>query len=1123
MPAEFQTAATPQEAAAAISAFGGNMARFKRMKPANHQPSTPPNPSLVGDAVHKTLMGMGTWNRSLKGKPALSQEQRDQLQALTAENTDGHMVRVQFNAESGTVDAIKLGAARIDVPTASFDLDQAQTAAARFLSDQRDLLAFSDPTRELRLKAGWMDELGIKHFRYQQMIDGIPVWSQEASVHLDGGDRVYYFNGRYTRTPKAAPVATAEISAGAAAESALRHLGVPLRTEGVIHHGLVFVSDDANQLRLAYHMSLNAAMDNCWDYFVDARSGEVLKRISKVMSVVVNASGVDLNGVRQNFIAWQEGSLYGLIDPTAPLDNPPYEPLPMQTIGNIYVLDALFTEGDSIRISLSTSPTSGWDPAGVSLMASVKTTLDYFSDTFGRRSLDDDHLSVVGITNFGAAHPNAYWNGKLILFGSGDGQRFTNLAGSLDVIAHEMQHAVTQFTAGLIYENQSGALNEAYSDITGCMVDRDDWLMGEDITIPAPGHLRDLVTPANSLDPLPGKMSDYQNLPNTEEGDFGGVHVNCLIPAHAAYLMAEGLTAQGLGSSIGREQTEQIFYRALTAGYLLPYSQFLDAREATLQAAEDLYGAGSSAVAAVQAAWDAVEVVPGGVGNPNNRTPTPTDPASGEDLVIYLYPSDGSHDRPFDVNETYDLYVQTIPSPFSGYDRDLDLLVAEDLPNYTRPAAITTSSGTLVLFAGRDYNLYLVPADGSSAPRRLTDSGDVYSVAASPDGRWIAYTTPDAADNHIYLFDLSSETAMEVELESPTTDDPREGGPGTTTNTILYADALAFDYTSSLLVFDLLNCISTPESNCSADGGLRYFSIGILDLSNGQLIYPASEQSPSVNYGYPTFATNNNFVIALDVLDLSQVDITGEIASEVISVNFENGSVQSIAQPNRGSPTRGVWGVPSFWGDDDYVTVQVMNDTNGSLARVPVNPDWSGQSASMEFLNDYDAAMPLMHRAGVRNMIAEVQTSTTALNFGSLAAGQSSTEELILQNAGNRDISITNIATSGKRSFDHNGTNCLLPRGQQMTIKITYFAGTTVGSESDTLNITSDADAPSLSISLVGQSLGTRSGDTSPGGDDPTPGGDDPAPGGGDSSPDGGGDSSNGGGGGGGCFLLLLN
>ena len=201
--------------------------------------------------------------------------------------------------------------------------------------------------------------------------------------------------------------------------------------------------------------------------------------------------------------------------------------------------------------------------------------------------------------------------------GDGDGQIMSNLAVSLDITAHEFQHGVTKYTAGLIYENQSGALNEAYSDLFGCMVDNDDWTIGEDVILIAPGYLRSLSDPTKGIESLPTKMSEYQDLPNTYEGDSGGVHTNMSIPSHAGYLMSDGLE-----NSIGRDHTARIWYRALTT-YLTSDSEFGDARIATVQSAEDLYGPDSTEVAVVRAAWDEVEV--------SDNTTTP--PATAEITV----------------------------------------------------------------------------------------------------------------------------------------------------------------------------------------------------------------------------------------------------------------------------------------------------------------------------------------------------------------------------------------------------------------------------------------------------------------------------------------------------------
>ena len=127
-------------------------------------------------------------------------------------------------------------------------------------------------------------------------------------------------------------------------------------------------------------------------------------------------------------------------------------------------------------------------------------------------------------------------------------------ASSLDVTAHELTHAVTNLTADLEYQCQSGALNESMSDIFASNVDSDDWEIGEDLP---GGALRDMANPANGDPPQPAHVDDFVEMPNDGSpfNDNGGVHYNSGIPNHAYYLMVQ---------SIGRKAAEQIVYRALT-------------------------------------------------------------------------------------------------------------------------------------------------------------------------------------------------------------------------------------------------------------------------------------------------------------------------------------------------------------------------------------------------------------------------------------------------------------------------------------------------------------------------------------------------------------------------------
>ena len=194
---------------------------------------------------------------------------------------------------------------------------------------------------------------------------------------------------------------------------------------------------------------------------------------------------------------------------------------------------------------------SGGDPEANQVYDNLGQVFDYYADTFGRDSYDDAGAELIASINFcenpGTATHNAYWDGTQMKFGDG-------YASSLDVTAHELTHAVTNLTADLEYQCQSGALNEAMSDIFASNVDSDDWEIGEDLP---GGALRDMANPANGDPPQPAHTDDFVEMPNDGSpfNDSGGVHYNSGIPNHAYYLMVQ---------SIGRKAAEQIVYRALT-------------------------------------------------------------------------------------------------------------------------------------------------------------------------------------------------------------------------------------------------------------------------------------------------------------------------------------------------------------------------------------------------------------------------------------------------------------------------------------------------------------------------------------------------------------------------------
>jgi len=1084
-----------------------------------------------GNALLRSLQSAADIKGSIKGmrqslagskgqKTAKGQAQN--IQALFGDASSRGGVDAHFDEHNGTPLYLKGPQLTPRLAANKNDLTRSGDVAKKFLKENGALFKLSDPGSELALSRKNADRLGMKHFHYQQQYNGVPIWGKQISVHLDDHDSVYFVHGHQAPTPKGFDTKPA-ISAAIALDAAKRHLNIggaglaPLkgaRGYGEPKTKLVIYPVSQGGMKLAYKIDIMPRIDQRWIYFIDAKSGEIIHRINNIQDAPVTASGTDLSGANRSFGAWDQTGTYYVIDPTIPTADPPYDPLGVEkATGDTLILDAQ-NGSSSLYYITSNSLSSGWDSAAVSAAYNTRQVYDYYKNVHSRDSIDGKAMNLLTVIHFESGYNNAFWNGTLMIFGDGDNQRFSNLAEALDVTAHEMTHGVTENTAGLIYENQSGALNESFSDVFGAMVDSDDWLMGEDITIPAPGHLRSMSDPANGLSPQPSKMSEYENLPNDDDHDHGGVHVNSGIPNRAAYLIAEGLSTEGLGQSIGRQKTEQIYYRALTT-YLQASSDFLDARRAIIQAAQDLYGAGSTEEASVNAAFDAVEIAEADLCTATGGgAETPTDPVTGGDILVYMYPNDGTHDNPFDPNECYSLwaYSGTIPVDSGNYVQNLDVLLNTGdsnglvtdpvvcntsnfgvFPAYTKPAVFTGANGTEVYYVGTDHSLYGVFADGTGHTQ-IYGGGNIWSIALSPDGRYFAFTSTYLNDNNIYVLDLVGSNDLTIPLIPPDYQD----GTTTTTNTIFFADSLAFDYSSSRIVFDALNCLSTPTSgvcDVAAGTGYQYWSIGFVEIDTATVSFPFPNQSPLFDVGYPSFASNNSFIVALDVQDYTDYSTSGTVVEEVYTFNRETQDAAFVYSPDGSNILEGVWGVPSFWGDDDYITMQRFEDFNGApnsvAVRVPIDATWAGNAAGVESILHFYSAFPLVHRAAERNLVATIDTSAASLDFGAVDLGTTSTRSLTLTNSGNRDIDITNMTISGSTAFSQNCANALLPRGSTMSISIKFSPGQSTTLQNATFTIESNADTPSIAVSLAG--TGQPAG--------------------------GGGTGGGGGGGGGGCFI----
>jgi Zn-dependent metalloprotease len=257
------------------------------------------------------------------------------------------------------------------------------------------------------------------------------------------------------------------------------------------------------------------------------------------------------------------------------------------------------------------------DPAVNEAYDGAGATWDLFSEAFGRNSIDDRGMRLDSTVHFGQAYDNAFWNGKQMVYGDGDGEVFRRFTRSLDVIGHELSHGVSQFEAGFSYHGESGTLAEHFSDVFGVLVRQrkrkekardSDWIIGKGLFFPkvkgagirsmkAPGTAYD--DPVLGKDPQPAHMRDYVDTAD----DNGGVHLNSGIPNRAFYEAAARI------GGYAWERAGRIWHVALR-DRLRRDSGFRDAAAATLSVAAELDGPRSAEVTAVREGWDAVGVKP---------------------------------------------------------------------------------------------------------------------------------------------------------------------------------------------------------------------------------------------------------------------------------------------------------------------------------------------------------------------------------------------------------------------------------------------------------------------------------------------------------------------------------
>ncbi|MCB0526914.1 MAG: M4 family metallopeptidase [Saprospiraceae bacterium] len=751
----------------------------------------------------------------------------------------------------------------------------------------------AEPLAEFTAVRVETDQLGNSHVRLEQQYQGVPVYGGELIAHLRNG-AFDLLNGRYYPTPQLNSVQPA-INADRAVELVKEAIGpgkvktnwsadelkllntAPYRTQLVIYHHNAQLDNE----RLVWYVEAHPNLLSREIYFIDAVSGDVIHhydytckidggrhehqehsdtpapetdREANIPPPPTDGSGFDLFNVLRSFKVWQQNGTYYMEDATKSMFNSSASNMPGDPVGVIVTLDALNTspENQNFDYTLVNSGSASFNnKAAVSAHLNSVKSYDYYQSTFNRKSIDGVGGNILAFVNVsesnGASMENAYWNGAAMWYGKG-GSTFQELARGLDVGGHEMTHGVVEKTANLVYQSESGALNESFADIFGAMIDRDDWQIGEDVMQPGTNAaLRSLQDPHNGVSSnSPWWQPKHVNEQYNGSQDNGGVHINSGIPNHAFYLFA-------IQASVGKDKAEQVFYKALR-DYLVKSSKFVDLRIAVLQAANELYG---SAVAnAAASAFDQVGILgssPGG----NYLGQLQVNP--GDDYILCV-----SNDY-----KNLDLAI--------GNGTVLGTIYNQGLKS--RPSI--TDNGSQIVFvnaAGHIITVDMVYTQTDIIPtvNPPISAAPVWRNAAiSKDGRFVASLTDDG-DNLIYVYDILTNQQEVFTLYNPT-----YSNGGQVTGEVQYADVLEFDHSGNYIMYDSYNELSNSQGldiSYWDIGFLKFWENGGFTNGNNAFISKLFNGLPEkTSVGNPAFAKNSPYVIAFDYIDeqSNQYDVYG--------------------------------------------------------------------------------------------------------------------------------------------------------------------------------------------------------------------------------------------------------
>lgn len=470
------------------------------------------------------------------------------------------------------------------------------------------------------------DFLGFEHIRYQQEYNNIPVEGAIYIAHVANG-KVRSENGKWIEAFPAGLASTAGIGTAAALQAAMDDFGATIY-KWQIPEEEEFIKNESNNssasflpkpkltyyagendilpenLRLAYKLDVYAAEPLARKvYFIDAINGKVLGKRDLIHTTDVNGTAITGYSGSEPITTDSYSGSFRLRETVRGNGIQTYN----LRKGTNYNKAVDFTDADNTWNNVNVN----LDQYATDAHWGAEKTYDYYQLFFNRNSIDNNGFLIKSYVHYSRNYFNAFWDGSRMTYGDGSSTDNYKPLTALDVCGHEITHGLTSFTANLNYSNESGAMNEGFSDIFGTSIEfyarpsKADWLIGGDFYT-----LRDMSNPKAYQQP-----DTYQGTYwYTGTSDNGGVHTNSGVLNYWFYLLTHGATGtndKGTAydvTGIGIHDAAAITYKTLTE-YLIPSSQYGDARRLSIKAAEVLYGVGSTQVTQTINAWNAVGVI----------------------------------------------------------------------------------------------------------------------------------------------------------------------------------------------------------------------------------------------------------------------------------------------------------------------------------------------------------------------------------------------------------------------------------------------------------------------------------------------------------------------------------